>query len=40
MCGTRGRGGVETFLLGSTSQGVLRHAHRPVLVAPAPKNND
>jgi nucleotide-binding universal stress UspA family protein len=40
MCGTRGRGGVETFLLGSTSQGVLRHAHRPVLVAPAPKKND
>lgn len=40
LCGTRGRGGVESLLLGSTSQAVLRHAHRPVLIAPEPHRSD
>lgn len=39
LCGTRGRGGAKSFLLGSTSQGVLHHSHRPVLVAPQPKHD-
>lgn len=34
VCGTRGRGGVESLLLGSTSNAVLHNAHRPVLIAP------
>lgn len=34
LCGSRGRSSMETALLGSTSHGVLHHAHRPVLIAP------
>ena len=40
VCGTRGRGGVRTALLGSTSRAVLQHAGRPVLVSPEPRNGD
>lgn len=36
VCGSRGRSGLHGALLGSTSHGVLRHAHRPVLIAPQP----
>lgn len=34
VCGTRGRGGLESVMLGSTSHAVLRHSGRPVLIAP------
>ncbi len=40
LCGTRGREGVKSFLLGSTSHEVLWNAHRPVLVAPEPRHSD
>jgi nucleotide-binding universal stress UspA family protein len=33
VTGTRGRSGVAAAFLGSTAQGVLHHARRPVLVA-------
>ena len=36
VCGTRGRSGVKSFLLGSVSHDVVQRADRPVLVVPSP----
>jgi hypothetical protein len=35
VCGTRGRSGVQSFLLGSVSHQVVQHADRAVLVVPS-----
>ena len=32
VLGSRGLGGLKSFLLGSVSDGVLHHAHCPVLI--------
>jgi nucleotide-binding universal stress UspA family protein len=37
VIGSRGLGRVKSRLLGSTSQGVLRHTRRPVIVVRAPE---
>jgi nucleotide-binding universal stress UspA family protein len=36
VLGTRGLSGIKSLVLGSVSSAVLRHAGRPVLIAPAP----
>jgi nucleotide-binding universal stress UspA family protein len=36
VIGSRGLGRMKSRLLGSTSQGLLRHTHRPVIVVKAP----
>jgi nucleotide-binding universal stress UspA family protein len=36
VMGTRGRGGMQSFLLGSVSHAVVQHADRPVMVIPSP----
>jgi nucleotide-binding universal stress UspA family protein len=38
VTGTRGLAGVRSVLLGSVSNHVLHHAHRPTLIVPPPKN--
>jgi nucleotide-binding universal stress UspA family protein len=34
VTGTRGRSRAVAAVLGSTAEGILHHAHRPVLVVP------
>lgn len=36
VLGTRGLGGVKSFLLGSVSHAVVQHADRPLLIVPSP----
>jgi nucleotide-binding universal stress UspA family protein len=38
--GTRGQGGIQRFLLGSTTDRVLRIGHLPVLAVPLRGFND
>jgi nucleotide-binding universal stress UspA family protein len=40
VLGAHGRSGVARALMGSVSQGVVRHARRPVLVVPGGRNED
>ena len=37
VVGTHGRTGIRRVLLGSVAEGVVRKAHRPVLVVPPPR---
>ncbi|MFE3452853.1 universal stress protein [Nonomuraea sp. NPDC059194] len=39
VTGTRGQGGVRSLLLGSTSDRVLHHAGRPVLIVPSKEDS-
>jgi nucleotide-binding universal stress UspA family protein len=34
VCGTRGQGAIDRFVVGSTASGLLHHADRPLLVVP------
>ena len=38
VVGSRGRSTLRQLVLGSTAMAVLHHAHRPVLVVPAPES--
>jgi nucleotide-binding universal stress UspA family protein len=40
VCGTRGLSGMKGLVLGSVSRAVLRHVHRPVLIAPEPAGSE
>lgn len=40
VTGTRGLGGVRSLLLGSTSDRVLHHAGRPVLIVPSKEDKE
>jgi nucleotide-binding universal stress UspA family protein len=37
VLGSRGRGGIGSFLVGSVSHAVLQSADRPVLIVPSPQ---